>query len=146
MDRFTGKPMPNAPSEIERARFVAAVADHLPGMVAYWDADLLCRFANKAYLEWFGWTPADLIGTHIRQLLGEDLFARNAPYIDGALGGQRQSFERTLEKPSGDIGHTWAQYIPDIAPDGAVRGFYVLVTDITDLRQTTKALELANAE
>ena len=45
-----------------RERFVRLVTDALPGMVGYWDADLRCRFANRAYEQWFGVQVDKLLG------------------------------------------------------------------------------------
>lgn len=130
----------------ERERFIRTVADHLPGMVGYWDASLCCRFANRTYRDWFGRDADAMLGTHIRTLLGEKLFALNEPYIRGALAGESQSFERTLTKTSGDIGHTWAQYIPDIDRDGQVHGFIVMVSDVTVIKQARLRLEEVNRQ
>ncbi|MGZ3306349.1 MAG: PAS domain-containing sensor histidine kinase, partial [Asticcacaulis sp.] len=133
-------------SNPDMMRVLMGLANHLPGMVAYWDASLICIFANNAYVEWFGKTAEEMLGISIRELLGEALYARNEIYIRGAMAGERQAFERTLTKPSGEVGHTWAQYIPDIAATGEVRGMYVLVTDITELRNTARALQETNIE
>ncbi len=124
----------SAEAAVERERFLTAVADAMPGMVAYWDKNLHCRFANRPYLEWFGKAPEQLIGTSIKDLLGVRLFALNEPYIRGALGGVRQQFERTLTKADGTVGYTWANYIPDIDAQGEVLGFFVLVSDVTPLK------------
>ncbi len=129
---------------IKSERFSRAVADNMPGMVGYWDADLHCRFANKNYIEWFGKTPDEMIGISIQELMGEQLFAVNEHLIRGALGGEYQKFERTLKKSNGDIGYTWAQYIPDFGDNGEVKGFFVLVTDITALKQTELNLKELN--
>lgn len=120
------------------------IADNLPAMVAYWDSDQRCRFANKAYIEWFGIAPEELIGKHIIDLLGEKLYKLNEPYILEALSGKRQQFERALQVPSGESRHAQVLYMPDM--DGAkVLGFSVLVTDITKLKLAEEALEEANA-
>jgi PAS domain S-box-containing protein len=115
------------------------LADALPAMVSYWTRELRCAFANKAYLEWFGRTPDELVGIEMRELLGAELFQKSEPYIRGALDGEPQGFERTLVKASGESGHTWVQYVPD-AVDGTVRGFFVLVSDITDFKRARQAV------
>jgi PAS domain S-box-containing protein len=115
------------------------ILDAMPSMVAYWDRDLRNRFANHAYRDWFGVDPDRLPGTHLRDLLGPEMFEANRPYVEGALAGQTQQFERL-------IGHRFslARYVPDIA-DGVIRGFYAFVTDVTALRDATDAAEAASA-
>lgn len=115
-------------------RFIKNIADHVPGMVGYWDRDLRCHFANRQYLEWFNKTPEAMSGITMQELMGESLFALNEPYIRKALAGEKQQFERSLKKADGSTGYTWANYIPDINADGTVNGFFVLVTDVTPLK------------
>lgn len=126
------------------ARFMATLTDNIPGMVAYWNSELRCEFANQAYFEWFGKTPQEMRGIRIQDLMGDELFAKNEPYIRAVLRGERQRFERTLTKADGSVGYTWAQYIPD--RDGeTVRGFFVLVADVTELKRTEIALRESEA-
>lgn len=125
---------------LEQGRLLRAVTDHVPGMVGYWDHELVCRFANPAYLEWFGKHPDEVVGRRMQDLLGDELFRRNEPFIRGALRGEPQRFERRLVKPSGEVGYTWAQYIPDRVGD-TVHGFTVLVTDVSELQAYRDRLE-----
>ncbi|MDD5176041.1 MAG: diguanylate cyclase [Sterolibacterium sp.] len=120
-------------------QFMRVLTDNIPGMVGYWTSELRCRFANKAYLEWFGKTVEQMRDIRIQDLMGETLFRKNEPYMRAALRGERQDFERTLIKADGSTGYTWAHYIPDM--DGKqVKGFFVLVSDITQLKQAEMAL------
>ncbi len=121
-------------------RFMRVVTDTIPGMVAYWTSDLRCVYSNNAYEEWFGKTQKQMQGIHIRDMMGEELFRKNEPFICAALRGEQQKFERTLTKADGSIGYTWAFYIPSFEA-GMVVGFFVLVSDITELKETQ--LELA---
>ena len=124
----------------ERERFIRMVTDNIPAMVAYWNADLRCEYANNVYLAWFGRSSEQMLGISIQELMGEALFSRNEHYIRGALRGEPQTFERNLTKTDGSMGYTLAQYIPDLV-DGVVRGFFVLVADVTDLKNTQLELE-----
>lgn len=123
--------------------FVRTLANAMPGLIAYWDKELKCRFANRAYVEWFGKEPSEMIGIQIQELLGERVFRLNEPHILGALSGKAQNFERTLVKADGSVGFTLANYIPDIAPNGVVNGFYVLVSDVTPMKKAQTELRLA---
>ncbi len=127
----------------ERERFVRTITDAMPGMVAYWDKNLRCSFANQAYFEWFGKTPEQVVGSHMRDILGERVFKLNEPYIEGVLRGEAQRFERTLVKADGSNGYTLANYIPDHDAVGNVSGFFVLVTDVSLLKAAQAELQLA---
>ncbi len=128
-----------------KEKFLRTVTDALPGMVAYWTRELTCTFANKKYLERFGKTFEELDGRHIVELFSEELLAQNMPYIQQVLSGEPVDFERTLTKPDGSICHTWAHYIPDFQDD-KVNGFYVVVTDITEIKNTQIILQKVNDE
>lgn len=115
------------------------VIDHTPALMAYWNRDLTCRFANIAYEEWFGKRPEEMVGMNLSDLLGPELFALNKSFIEGALNGQVQRFERDLTLPNGEKRSSLANYIPDII-GGKVVGFLANVTDVTDLKNKEKEL------
>lgn len=123
----------------EQSNFIRIIADNTPGMLAYWDKNLICTFANQHYLDWFGRTDEQMHGIHIQDLMGEELFHKNEPFIRAALGGESQHFERKLVKPNGEAGYTWAQYTPHKI-DGKVAGFLALITDISSLRKEQEAV------
>lgn len=130
---------------VANERFLRTLTDHLPGMVGYWTDDLRCGFANNAYQEWFGKTPEEMLGIHITELMGEELFRKNEPYMRAALSGEARSFERTLIKADGSTGYTWAHYIPDLF-EGKTRGFFVLVSDITELKLAEREILESNRQ
>lgn len=127
---------------LNQSELLRKLVDNVSAMLAYWDSDRRCRFANAAYQSWFGVTPESLIGTHIRDLLGP-LYELNRPYIEAVLRGEPQEFEREIPSPAGGPSrHSIAQYIPDVV-DGVVRGFFVLVSDVSPLKRTELALREA---
>ncbi len=134
-------------TQLEDARNVLhTVLDAIPSMVALWDRNCINRFANRAYLEWFGVAPIDIHGKHIRTLLGDALYERNRSYIQKALQGEAQTFERDIPRPDGKgIRHSIAHYLPHVV-DGAADGFYVIVHDITELIEGRNQLQEAREQ
>lgn len=134
------------PPDAETAALALAVVDHIDAMVAYWDRDQVCRFANDAYRIWFGRSRGEVVGHTMRELLGPDLYARNLPHIEGALRGERQRFERSIPRPDGaGVRDSIATYVPDIR-DGEVAGFFVHVADATALKDRERELSRVIAE
>ncbi|MEI6385109.1 MAG: ATP-binding protein [Spirochaetota bacterium] len=125
--------------------FLQNLIDSIPGMVGYWSADLRCVFANSEYKSWFSAAREGMTGIHMRELMGEELFRKNEPFILRALAGEAQGFERTITKPDGQAGHVWAQYIPNLH-DGNTRGIFALVSDVTELKRAGLKLEEANRQ
>jgi len=120
------------------------LVDHLDAMVAYWDVNQMCQFANVAYRDWFGKTRQEMIGITLEGLLGP-LYLKNLPYIRAAYAGQLQVFEREIPAPDGRIRHSLATYVPHIV-DGKVWGIFVHVADVTPLKKLEQELRAAKEE
>ena len=129
------------PGRVEDPR---AVLDTLPAVIGYYGVDLRNRLANRAYVEFFGLTPDEIHGRHISEVLGPQLYGLNRPHIEGALAGEPQLFDRTVIDHSGEPRHMQVSYVPDIS-DGNVRGFAVMLTDITARWIAEQALAAAEA-
>lgn len=127
------------------SKSIPAILNALPAMIGYWDRKLRNRMANDAYVEFFGKSPEEMQGIHISEVLGPELYEKNLKYMEGALAGTPQLFDREIETPSGEVRYTQASYIPDVGEDGEARGFFVLVTDITERRRIEEELERSHA-
>lgn len=123
-----------------RLDVVQALLDNLPAMAAFWDRDLRNVVANAAYVEWFGVNPDEMLGMHISQVLGPELYEMNLPFMRRALDGEEQLFDRTIRDARGVTRYTQASYVPHRRDDGGVDGFFVLVTDITERKVAEVAL------
>jgi PAS domain S-box-containing protein len=126
--------------------FLRTMTDNLPGKVAYWDATLRCRFGNRYFLDWHGVSEKQAIGAHMLEVVGQAQYEERLPYIQAALAGEAQGFAGKLQWPSGETSHTWINYIPDIDERGAVKGVFMLVSDVTELKETELHLQEVNEE
>ncbi len=130
-------------SAIQRALRMRTILDAVPAMIGYWDSNLINGFANKAYIEWFGLEPGKVKGKHLREVIGEERYRLNLPYVEKVLSGIPQTFERAIPAPDGSsVRHSIAQYIPDFA-DGKVCGFYALVSDVSPAKEFEAALRVS---
>jgi len=123
---------------------VLSLVDHLDAMLAYWDINQVCVFANNAYRDWFGKTKEQVLGHTLSELLGP-LYPKNLPFIESAYAGQKQVFEREIPTPDGQLRHSLATYTPHIV-DGVVRGIFVHVADVTRLKLLEHELKVEKAK
>jgi PAS domain S-box-containing protein len=126
--------------EAGRAGLLRDLADHVPAMAGYWNRDLICKFANRAYLDWFAKPAHEVIGQSMSHLLGPVQYERNRLYITAALRGEEQLFQDVLISRSGEPRHLLVSYVPN-KTDG---GFFATATDVTTLKRTQTALEAIN--
>jgi PAS domain S-box-containing protein len=125
--------------EIAR-RDLETILDAMPSLIMYWDRELRNRFANRACGTWFGRDPATLKGIHLRDVIGDAQFEEARPRIETALRGEPVMFERDIPRPDGDgVRHALEHYLPDVV-GGEVRGFYVLMHDVTELTENRMKL------
>ncbi|MCC7449219.1 MAG: GAF domain-containing protein [Anaerolineae bacterium] len=111
------------------------ITDALPVLVSYIGNDQRYRFNNRMYATWFGYQPQDLLGKHMREVIGETAFQRALPHIQAVLSGQDAHFENILPHSDGSPRHVDTAFIPHFAADNQVEGFFVVGLDTTERKQ-----------
>ena len=126
------------------------ISNNLPALIAYWDREGICRFANQAHFDRFGLTPEQIVGMSVEDLLTHSpqeiaqFDASMRARIAAAMRGERQLFDQSSRTKDGTVRHWQCEYIPDIK-EGQVFGFYALVVEITERKKAESRLEQQEA-
>jgi len=116
------------------------ITDSLPALVSYIDKDERYRFVNKQYTDWFGIENDDLLGRTMIEVLGKEARDQLKPKVDQVLSGEILTFERWLDYRTVGRRFVHVSYVPDRSDSGEVRGFYALVTDLTEQKRSEDLL------
>lgn len=120
------------------------VTDHVPVMIAHLDDQRRYKFVNRQYAQRFGLEPADLLGRHTRELLGESIYAQAEPHIGLALSGRKVEYELDTPCVSGSQRTLHAVYAPEFDAVGQVVGFVAALVDISARKRAENALRSSN--
>jgi diguanylate cyclase (GGDEF)-like protein/PAS domain S-box-containing protein len=122
------------------------ITDNLPALITYIDREQKITFANATYREWLGLDPSALVGRHIRDVAGPELYLARKAALERALAGERVEFEAATKRADFDR-ITHVIYVPDVGADGSTHGIFSLSLDITALKQVERRLiELARVD
>ncbi len=120
------------------------VSDNVPALIAYFDVSFHCLFCNKAYADWFGSTPANLQGKHLRDIIGVEVLAESEPNFVRAFAGENVTYERQHWMKDGSRGHLQVVLAPHRGIAGKTVGVYALVADITQQKLAEAGLARAS--
>ena len=125
---------------LESEARLRTIADTLPTMIAYVDAEQVYRFHNIAYEREFGTSLLQVHGKTVRATIGEARYAALRPYIARVLAGETLRFEED-DQYLGAPRSMEVNYIPQLGEDGAaVVGFHVMRQDITSEKHEKQRL------
>lgn len=116
----------------------------MPALISYVDSDRRYRFVNRAYSDWFGYPPEEVIGKTVKEFIGAGLYQYLEEFIEAALSGKTVNVERWVPFSQG-VRFVRRQYVPDIDSTGKVRGFYALINDLTNLKKIEQTLSRSEA-
>jgi len=129
----------------DNQRFLQTITDHVPGLIAYLDADLRFRFANAEHLRVYGMDPSHILGQHISACVRPDVWADIKPRMEATLAGQEQNFTTWRPTVDGKQIFVSARYLPDVQ-DGKIKGLFVQIIDITERKLIEERVSNLNDE
>lgn len=112
------------------------VINSVPALIAYVDAQQRYVYVNAQYQARFAPDKADITGQSVSEILGEDRYRVASPMIDKVLQGQPQSYDWEPFPGVWQVIH----YLPKLDEQGAVAGYYVLGTDVTERKAHEREL------
>lgn len=116
------------------------VANSVPAMIAYFDLDMKCLFANRRYAEFNGLAVDEIIGKTVREVIGEDAWQRIEPHVRKVQSGQAVHYVREQVMPGGETGAIEVNLIPHSSEAGEQTGAFVLINEITRQWRAERAL------
>ena len=116
------------------------ITDHAPVMIANCDEVKRYKFVNQAYAELFGLQSHQLLGKHVREILGEAAYVHGSPHMDDALAGMTSEFDQVLPLASAGTRVVSVRYLPERDESGRVIGFIAAILDITARKQAEEAV------
>jgi len=121
------------------------ITNSLPVGIAYIDKNQRYKFCNDTHCKWHGLTREQIVGMQVQEVFKRKEYEKLIPYINKALSGQPVSEEMQLVYSVGlkTIGFSC---VPDFDEAGSVRGFVLLVTDISIHKEIESQLKQAKEE
>ena len=119
--------------------------DSLPAMICYADTSMRFVHANRRYADWTGVERERLCGRHVRDIVGDEIFATMLPYLNQVLEGREVRYERRQRGRDGVLRDFDVHYVPHRDACDAVCGYFVMLTDVTERKKDEALLHfLAN--
>ncbi len=119
-------------SVADTAHTYQALLDSIPAAVTYVDTKRCYQYVNKTYEDWLGVERNSVIGHPVREIIGDKSYDSMSDTVEDALRGKGSTFEIQCEFSVLGAMHGQLTFAPDVAPDGSVRGFFTLLTNISE--------------
>jgi PAS domain S-box-containing protein len=133
------------PVELLDPANMLAIADLLPVMIAFIDEQHVVRFMNVPLCEWMGKPRDEMVGRHMREVVGEQTYSDRQGILAAAFAGQRQWFVSEFDHPARGPLAIQNEYVPWTGPQATIRGVIVMITDMTEQRAAERALRESEA-
>ncbi|NRA87495.1 MAG: PAS-domain containing protein [Rhizobiales bacterium] len=115
--------------------------DNVPEIISFTDKNEKLIFANRAFHATWNFLNEDIIGRHIRDVLGEEDYNIKKAHIKKVLAGEKQTFDIEVFRPQIGVRYTQVSYVPQFDKNHTVQGFFGIYQDITDRRKVEIELQ-----
>lgn len=128
----------------EILQWLQLISDTAPINLGYLDTEPRYRYVNQGIENLYGLTQDEIVGKHVREIQGEDVYRRNLPRIEAVLRGEQVTFEQERRMSGGKGQYYQSTYVPHFDDSGEVLGYYTVSIDITDRKRSEDNVQQLN--
>ncbi|HYE90811.1 MAG TPA: PAS domain-containing protein, partial [Terriglobales bacterium] len=125
----------------EREEELRFFAENIPEAIVYIDRERGCTFVNNVFLATRGLTREFALGKFPEDVYPPELVDELKPYLDRVMRGEEALYERVIRLRGGEERWIRVRLTPRMDPAGRVQGYYVVSTDVHELRTAHAAIE-----
>jgi PAS domain S-box-containing protein len=120
---------------MDRTELLSQILDSLPVFIGLVNERQEYEFVNSTYETRFGVPREEIVGKTVKELNGPEQYEGSRPQIEAALSGQEIEFEYEYG------GRAYLMKYQPRWQDDQVTGYFVISTDITQLKRAASQLE-----
>lgn len=135
------KPPLVAAERINNGRHVRLLLENVPILAAYMDWKERYVFASRRYAEAFGCRQVEVVGRHLREIIGERNYLAVQERVKACLSGEVASSDQLYTMPTGEPIWFRVNYVPDFDLAGRVIGFCEFAMNIGRRKMAEEELD-----
>ena len=123
---------------LRREQELRLVINSVPMLIAYIDRDRVYRYVNNSYCAKMGLSPDRVHNRRVQDIVDEETWNQKCRHLDRVFAGESVTAELSRGFPINSTNEqAWilARYVPDRDENGQVRGCFVAMSDITELKE-----------
>ena len=133
-----------ADSLMQSQQRLRIMADHAPVCIAQIDRHMRYVYANDRYCALYGLAAGDLVGQHVREIIGPVYYDEKSPYLQRALAGETISFVLSKTPPAQGTRYYSVACQPEFDEQGEIFGLVIALNDVTERTLAERRLQELN--
>lgn len=129
----------------EKDELLYSMIDNVPLYIGLLDQEMRYKMVNFNYEKSFGLDRDQIIGSHVKDVLPDNILNNHIPLIEQALKGESPEFLELTKMPDGEMFYAGGKYTPVRTESGEITGISVFVNDVTKLEEAKNKLKAANS-
>lgn len=122
------------------------ITNNIPAAIAYIDRSLNVVNFNNTYSLWFDLDQSNYTPVHLKKIIGENNFDELSTYLNNALQGQHQSYQRVAQIKNGKQRQLNIELNPHYGVNNEVVGLYAVAMDISEKISSDKKVDNLNSQ
>ncbi|NJD89802.1 MAG: PAS domain S-box protein [Betaproteobacteria bacterium] len=121
-------------------------AENIPEAIAFVGPTFRYEFVNKTFERIRGAPAREIVGRTVSEVLGEDAEQYFTPFVERLRRGEACAYERLAGPPGGEKRWIQVRLEPHMGEDGAFAGYYIVGTDIHEVKLAQERVEEQEAK